>query len=319
MARIAEAQFMSLLKTYTQKIRPFFDDPKIVEIMANPGGDVWIDELGSGMRPAGCKLAANEIEGLISIVASWADTTVTKESPILSSELPTGERFEGLISPVVASPVFAIRKPASLIYTFDNYVAAGIFPESLKPLFVEAVRERKNILIVGGTGSGKTTLINAFIQEIAKEASDQRIISIEDTRELQIVSPNVVSLRTSDRVDMTRLLRSCMRLRPDRIIVGEVRGPEALALLKAWNTGHPGGLATVHANDAKSGLTRLEQLLWEAGIPDHASRPIISEAINMIVSIQRTKDGRRVKDVLVVEGRDSEGDYQVRSLLSPAA
>jgi type IV secretion system protein VirB11 len=303
---VFNTQFDFLVK----KIMPWLTNPNVTEIMVNPGGQVWVDELGKDMVFVGVTLLPNEIESIISMVASKAKTTVTRDNPIISAELPDGSRFEGLIPPIVETPAFSIRKHASMVFTFDDYVSKGILQEDHKKYFEETVKERKNVLVVGGTGSGKTTLCNAFIHAISNLTPDHRVITIEDTRELQVTSPNIVGLRTSDNIDMTRLLKSCMRLRPDRILVGEVRGPEALALLKAWNTGHPGGLATIHANSAESGLTRLEQLLQEAGIPQHASKPIIAEAINTVVFIGRTKMGRRISAILNVNGLVS-GEYSV--------
>ncbi len=313
MIRPGRAQFDSQFEFLIKKIKPFLNNPSVIEIMVNPGGAVWIDELGKDMANTGIVMAPNEVEGIINLVASWAGTTVGKEKPILSSELPEGERFEGLIPPVVETPSFSIRKHASMIFTLEDYVSKGILLPDHKDFFIEAVKERQNILAVGGTGSGKTTLLNAFVHAISKETPDHRVITIEDTRELQVSSPNVVSLRTSDIIDMTKLLKSCMRLRPDRILVGEVRDASALALLKAWNTGHPGGLATVHANSAYGGLIRLEQLVQEAGIPQSAARPIISEAVNVLVYIARTKEGRKISSIMKVEGLKN-GEYVVKTI-----
>jgi type IV secretion system protein VirB11 len=176
----------------------------------------------------------------------------------------------------------------------------------------KAVRHRRNLLIAGGTSSGKTTLANALLAEIA--GLDERVILIEDTRELQCAAADCVALRTrTGVVSMADLVRSTLRLRPDRIIVGEVRGGEALDMLKAWNTGHPGGIATVHANSARSALYRLEQLVQEGVIT--VPRRLIAEAIDLVVFIQGRGTGRRIETIAEVTGLDGNGDYAVTDLI----
>ncbi|OPX93481.1 MAG: putative conjugal transfer protein [Pelotomaculum sp. PtaB.Bin104] len=201
--------------------------------------------------------------------------------------------------PIVPAPVFTIRKKALLIFTLDDYVSQGIMTERQKAAILEAVHSRQNILVTGGTGTGKTTLVNAVLNEIA--ATHDRIVIIEDTLELQCSAPDTVFLRAKEGVaTMNDLLRASMRLRPDRIVVGEVRGPEALSLLKAWNTGHPGGCATVHANSARAGLTRLEQLIQEAVIT--VPKELIAEAVNIVIHIERCGHGRKIREIARVGG-----------------
>ncbi|MBL4574555.1 MAG: P-type conjugative transfer ATPase TrbB, partial [Opitutaceae bacterium] len=213
-----------------------------LEVMLNPDGKLWLDLQGQGRVDTGETLPAPEAERLIRLVASHMGCECHAKNPIISAELPeTGERFEGLLPPVVLNPVFSIRKKAEVIFDLQDYVEQEIITPLQKQHLVEAVRSRKNILVVGGTSSGKTTLTNALLQEVAK--ANDRVVLIEDTRELQCAAKDCVALRTKDGiVDLPRLVRSTLRLRPDRIIIGEVRGPEALDMLKAWNTGHPGGI-----------------------------------------------------------------------------
>jgi type IV secretion system protein VirB11 len=172
----------------------------------------------------------------------------------------------------------------------------------------KAVIDRKNILVAGGTSSGKTTLANALLAEVAQQ--DERVILIEDTRELQCTAPDCVALRTkAGVVSLADLVRSTLRLRPDRIIVGEVRGPEALDMLKAWNTGHPGGIATVHANSAESALYRLEQLIQE--VVTTVPRRLIAEAIDTIVFISGRGIARRIETITQLDGLDPDGNYKL--------
>jgi type IV secretion system protein VirB11 len=288
-----------LLSALGEDIRSYLSDDDVIEIMLNPDGKLWIDRLSQGRLFTKKIIEKADAERIIRIVASHVDAVCNSSHPLVSAELPhSGARFQGMLPPIVINPIFTIRKKAVRIFTLSDYVRQNIMPEKVTHLIRQAVHDRQNILIVGGTGSGKTTLANAILMEMA--AYDHRMIIIEDTLELQCSAKDYVSLRTTDLVTMEQLLKSTMRLRPDRIIVGEVRGGEALTLLKAWNTGHPGGLATVHANSAVQGLTRLEQLIQEViiGVP----RQLIADAIHLIIYIQRNGIERKVKEVIQVEG-----------------
>jgi type IV secretion system protein VirB11 len=292
-------------------------DPAVIEVMVNPDGVLRLDRLGEGRIDTGARLAPAEVERIIRLVASHARAEAHAGNPVVSAELPqrddglAGERFEGLLPPVATAPCFAIRKPAAKIYTLDDYVADRIVMPVQADALRKAVRERRNLLIAGGTSSGKTTLANALLAEIA--GLDERVILIEDTRELQCAAPDCVALRTRPGVvSMADLVRSTLRLRPDRIIVGEVRGGEALDMLKAWNTGHPGGIATVHANSARSALYRLEQLVQESVVT--VPRRLIAEAIDLVVFIQGRGTGRRIETIAEVDGLDADGDYAVTEL-----
>jgi type IV secretion system protein VirB11 len=292
-------------------------DPLVIEIMVNPDGTLRLDRLGAGRCDTGERLDPAQVERIIRLVASHARTEVHGAAPVVSAELPphgdglAGERFEGLLPPVVPGPCFAIRKPAQRIYTLADYVTDGIMSAEVARQLSLAVVERRNLLVAGGTSSGKTTLANALLAELAPR--DERVILIEDTRELQCAAPDTVALRTRPGVaSMADLVRSTLRLRPDRIIVGEVRGGEALDMLKAWNTGHPGGIATVHANSARGALYRLEQLIQEAVVT--VPRRLLAEAIDLVVFIEGRGTARRIGAVEAVEGLDSTGDYALRAL-----
>jgi len=287
-------------------------DTQVVEVMLNPDGQLWIDRLGEGMVQAGVLNEAQAM-GIITTVAGMLGAEVQAESPILECELPLdGSRFEALVAPIVQKPSFAIRKKALLVFTLEDYVKQGIMTPAQREAIETAVRNRQNILVCGGTGTGKTTLANAILDAVARIDGDHRIVIIEDTRELQVNARNVVFLRTSDHVDMTRLLRATMRLRPDRIIVGEVRDSSALALLKAWNTGHPGGVGTVHANHCAAALVRIGQLIQEANVPP--APELIAEAVNIVVGIVRAAKGRVIEEVLRVKGFQPETGFDVERM-----
>ncbi len=279
------------------------NDPNVVEIILNSDGRLWIERLGKKMVDAG-KMGAAQGRLVISLVASSLETVVTVENPIVEGELPIdGSRFEGTLPPICAAPAFAIRKKASEVYPLKSYVDQKIISPELFDLFSSSLQNKENLLIVGGTGSGKTTFVNALIRRLSELCPDDRLLILEDTMELQSLSQNSQFYRTSDFVDMTRLLRMTMRLRPDRILIGEVRDGAALALLKAWNTGHPGGIATIHANSAKEGLHRLEELIAEATTAP--KQQLISNAIDKIIYINRSPGGREISEVLEVKQYDN--------------
>jgi P-type conjugative transfer ATPase TrbB len=300
-------------------------DPAVVEVLLNPDGRLWIDVAGKGMECTGQVIEPGAAESVLTTCASMLHTTITRDNPILEGEFPLdGSRLEGILPPIVRAPIFAIRKKALKVFTLDDYRARGIIGATLgnrassnvsgtgpvhgHPIDAirHAVRERHNILIVGGTGSGKTTLANAILAEIAALCAEDRLVAIEDTMELQVAMRNSVLLRTSEETSMQRLLRATMRLRPDRIVVGEVRGGEALTLLKSWNTGHPGGIATIHANSAEGGLVRLSQLIYEApearNLSENSVAATIREAVNLVVFIERaaTPAGRSVSELMQI-------------------
>ena len=292
----------------------WLDDPAIIEIMLNPDGCLWVDRLREGLSDTGERLAPADGERIVRLVAHHVGAEVHPDAPRVSAELPeTGERFEGLLPPVVAGPAFAIRKPAVAVFTLDDYVTAGIMNDDAADALRTAVAERRNILVAGGTSTGKTTLTNALLAEVAK--SSDRVVLIEDTRELQCLTPNLVALRTKDGVaTLSDLVRSSLRLRPDRIPIGEVRGSEALDLLKAWGTGHPGGVGTIHAGSAVGALRRLEQLIQEAVIT--VPRALIAETIDLVAVLSGRGADRRLTQLAHVEGLDGEGDYALQPLLS---
>lgn len=287
-------------------------DPSVIEVMVNPDGRLWLDRHGDGRAVTGEQIGAAEVERIIRLVASHIGQECHRERPVVSAELPeSGERFEGLLPPVAPAPCFAIRKPARVLYRLSDYIKASTMTALQATALREAIGAHKNIVVVGGTSSGKTTLVNALLAEVA--TGGDRVILIEDTRELHCAAEDCVSLRTKPGVaSLADLVRSTLRLRPDRIIVGEVRGFEALDMLKAWNTGHPGGITTLHANSAHAGLYRLEQLIQEAVVT--VPRRLIAEAIDVVVFLKGRGSGRRVETVAALEGLASDGDYRLAPL-----
>jgi Flp pilus assembly CpaF family ATPase len=314
------------------QVLALLNDDRTEDILLNPDGSLWAKRMSEGFLRVG-KFPAGQASSALNTIAAWCGTVLNHEHPILETELPLdGSRFEGIVPPVVRQPVFAIRLRPRRIFPLDEYELSGILSAQDDPLnrvrrqgdFLStirglkhgdiiraAVREKKNILVVGSTGSGKTTFVNACLDALAVLTPQDRVVSIEDTTELQCPVRNYLDLRAVGNVTMLECLRACMRLKPTRIVVGEVRGAEAHTLLKAWNTGHPGGMATVHANDALGGLIRLESLVAEA--TSAPQQTLIAEAVDLVVFIDEEPElaaGRKVRELLLVTGY-SNGNYMV--------
>ena len=288
-------------------------DPKTVEIMLNSDGKLWQERLGEKMQQIGT-LSASRSESIIKTLAGFHGKEITKGRPLLECELPIdGSRFAGQFPPIVPAPTFAIRKKAIAIFTLAQYVAAGIMTSAQLVVIEAAVKNHRNILVTGSTGSGKTTLVNAIINHMVVIDPSERIVIIEDTGEIQCAADNFVQYHTTLDISMTLLLRTSLRMRPDRLLVGEVRGPEALDLLMAWNTGHEGGAATLHANHARAGLVRMAQLIsMHPDAPKHIE-PLISEAVQLVIHIARTQDGRRVEEIVEIQGYE-DGHYLTQTV-----
>jgi len=318
-----------------EQVLALLSDDRTEDVLLNPDGALWTRRMGEGFARLG-EIAAPQASSALSTIAAWRGTVLNHEHPILETELPIdGSRFEGIVPPVVRRPIFAIRLRPRRVFPLDEYESGGILSSKDDPLnqirrqddflnsvrglkhadiIRSAVRAKKNILVVGSTGSGKTTFVNACLHALASLTPNDRVISIEDTTELQCPAENYLDLRAVGNVTMLDCLRACMRLKPTRIIVGEVRGAEAHTLLKAWNTGHPGGLATVHANDALSGLIRLESLVAEATAAPQQT--LIAEAVDLVIFIDEEaslRAGRKVRELLFVTGY-ANGQYVVEHL-----
>ena len=295
-----------------EEIRKAMDDPQVIEIMLNPDGSVWTDEIGVGMNFL-CSMSAVNALQMLGTVAHMLGTVINYHNPVVEGELPgDGSRVEGVIPPIVPNPSFNIRKKASAIFSLAEYVNSGRATDKDIQILCEAISTRKNILVVGGTGTGKTTFVNAIINEMKILTPKHRLLILEDTLELQCSMENFVSMRTSSDKSIQDLLKITMRQRPDRIIIGEVRGKEALDMLKAWNTGHPGGVCTVHANDARAGLLRIEQLISE--VSQSPMKELIAEAIDVIAFLVRDPHiGPKLSELVAVDGIH-DGQYVFHNL-----
>jgi Flp pilus assembly CpaF family ATPase len=321
-----------LVRELGQTVIACLADGLTEDLVLNPDGALWVKRTRSAFTHVGT-MSPTQAQSAFGTIAAMRGTVINHDQPILETELPLdGSRFEAIVPPVVRRPVFAVRQRPRSIFTLDDYQNAGILTDRNDELnrrrhkdeFLGTVRgkkhadvirwavaQRKNILVVGSTGSGKTTLVNAILHWLTQVSPRDRVVLIEDTPELQCAVENSVALLAVANITMLECLRACMRLKPTRIVVGEVRGGEALTMLKAWNTGHPGGAATVHANDALSGLLRLESLVAEA--TSAPQQKLIAEAVNLVVFVDEETEisaGRKVREVAVVLGYD-DGRYQL--------
>ncbi|XUA21502.1 P-type conjugative transfer ATPase TrbB (plasmid) [Citrobacter sp. OP27] len=290
---------------------PLLNNDHVIELMLNGDGWLWVEEFGRPMYRHS-QVTPEDASILIRSIAHYHGEIIDAENPVLECELPTdGSRFEGIVPPLTPQTTFTVRKKATRLFTLDEYLDVNTLTVTQLEVLRGAISARENMLIVGGTGSGKTTLANAIIDAMVRHNEHDRIIILEDTNEIQCAAQNSVIMRTSEKagVSMGRLLRVTLRYRPDRILVGEVRGGEALDLLKAWNTGHPGGLATVHANSAALGLERIEQCIEE--VATTVNRKVIAATINWVVFIKKTADGRKIEELARVTGCDGQ-NYQLQ-------
>lgn len=298
--------------------------PDITEIYVNDDGYIWYNSHEEGKVKSDIFLPPENVQAVIELAAGQDGKIVNEDIPSLSTEIRGyGCRFQGEIPPIVRNPQFNIRKKATRIFTLDDYVNNGTLSAKYADYLKKAIADRKNILVVGGTGTGKTTFLNAVLDSIAKISPYHRIISLEDLPELQCPADDYSPMFTKQdtgsggiKYNMTRLLADCMRRSPDRIVVGEVRDGAAYTMLKAWNTGHEGGACTVHANSAEQGLTRIKSLAQED--PDAAGdiKELIGEAIDIVVSIVHVdlgggRKGRRINDVIDVNGYDGIKDKYI--------
>jgi len=312
---IAHRRYLNMLQTaFGVEIMKLLEDDEVIEIMLNPDGQLIVEKLYKGKEPTGVFIPEERSDNIVKLVASFKNRIADDEAPEVSTEIPfKGARFQGWLPPIVAKPTFAIRKKAVHIFKLEDYLEKKSITQKACDVLKEAVKNRKNIVVVGGTGSGKTTFANALVSEL--NGSHDRILVLEDLPELQIKAEDVVFMCTSSHVTMRDLVKGSLRMRPDRIIIGEVRDGAALELLKAWNTGHPGGICTIHANSAESAPYRFEDLLQEVVIT--VPRNLILQAIDIIAFIERDKEGHRnLRELVSLDGYDEINKaYQFKSLL----
>ena len=300
-----------------RSIMQYMHDDNVTEVMVNPDGRLWLDTFDKGVVPTDVVREPEDTKRIIYMVASISGQVIDlKVDPSLQANIPASRlfsncRFQAELPPIVNAPSFNIRKHSKIVITLDDYVRQGAMTEMQRQVILDAIHGKKNIIAAGGTGSGKTTLLNAILAEIS--TLGDRIVTIEDTKELKCTAENYVALSTTDTVDMDNLLRKTLRLSPNRIVVGEVRGKEALTLVDAWSTGHRGGCSTVHSDSAYDTLFRLEDLVSRVSVSSQQAG--IARAIDVIVYIERRAVSRTIAEVLSIDGWDRERhDYMTHRL-----
>jgi type IV secretion system protein VirB11 len=315
LARSSSERYAEIIARYLgPRISELFADDDVTEIYVNPQeGAVRVDTRSRGKITTAERMPAHRVEMLLNAVAASVGENLTPENPRLQAELPKpvfrGSRLQGFVPPVSTGPSFTIRKPPTVIYSLDDYVASSVISAAHREELQRAVAEHRNIVIAGGTNTGKTTLANALLQEITQQFPYERLVLLEDTVELQCAARDHLALRTNGRITLADLVRNTLRTSPDRIIVGEVRGAEALDLLDAWATGHPGGVATVHASSPEGALLRLDRLAQRANVPPQAA--LVAEAVGLVVVIEGGNARRRVTEIARVDGLGSDGRYRI--------
>jgi type IV secretion system protein VirB11 len=290
-------------------------DDDVTEVYVNPqDGRVRLDTHSRGKVDTEVRLDASRVEMFLNAVAIRNTHTLTIHSPSIQAELPMdvfhGSRLQGFLPPLTVGPCFTLRKRPTTVYSLDHYVQRGLLTERWYTILGEAIETYQNLLIIGGTNTGKTTFANAVLHEIARRCPCDRLVILEDTIELQCTAPDHLALRTAPGTSLAQLVKMTLRVSPNRIIVGEVRDAAALDLLDAWATGHPGGVATFHATDPAGALLRLDRLAQRANVPSQAM--LIAEAVNLIVVMAGGAAGRRVVDLVRVHALRPDGTFHLQ-------
>ena len=308
-----------LILPFLRPIEPLLLDESVSEIMGNPDATWWFERDGIIRREGTIQFDAARLRTGLEVIANQLGKRLDEDNPLLHAQLPDGSRLAAVIPPVVRpAPALTIRKFTSRRFTIDDLIARGTLTLALADFLGEQISDGKTFLISGGTGTGKTTLLNILAQSIPE---DERIVVIEDTSELRIQKPNVLAVECQTdtfkaQISFDDLLKSALRWRPDRIILGEVRGIEARTLLDSFNTGHLGSLATIHANSAEKALHRFANLV----IRSHPQTTFtdteaeIGDAVDFVVHIERKPGRRIIREVLALRGYDRDAK---RFLIEP--
>ena len=291
-------------------------DPDVEEIYINPDMRIRLVSHARGRRVTGARLRASDVEAFLRAVATLNGVEIGRDSPSLAAALPNAFgkcRIQGFIPPLTEGPSMIIRKPPGRVIGLDEYVAQGILSEEGHEILRDIVARRKNVMVAGPTASGKTTLCNAILAEIVRQFPTERILILEDTPELQCAGEDYLRLRTTEATTMRHLVKYSLRSTPNRIVVGEVRDGAAKDLLDAWITGHPGGVGTVHGEDAERALERLCDLARD-GAAGADQRAMVTRAVHYLVLITGHGRHRAVREIAQLMGHSARG-FMLEQLL----
>jgi type IV secretion system protein VirB11 len=297
---------------FGKSILSYLSNPDVLEIIVNPDNKLWIKHYSRGYVNTSESLCSDTAYQLICTVAHHQGITANEDHPIIETELPyLNYRFSGVLPPVVTSASFIIRKQTDVIYTLDSFLKTHLLNQAQVKSIRDSIKQNDSIIIAGAPGTGKTTLANAILSEMCQLSNpNDRFLVLEDTRELQCTAPNTLNLKTTKHISHNDLLKATLRFSPDRIIIGECRGSEMYTLLKAWNTGAKGGIATIHANNASATLIKINDLAHESGFP--ISPYLICESIDLVVVMDfDEKHSRKVNEIVKVIGF-KDGNYELR-------
>ena len=312
-----EVQYALTMQHYVEPILPFLSDREVSEVYTNPATcEVWIGTVGE-RQATGVHLPEMHIQAFLNTCAERQNETLNQRNEHIQAQLPLpvfrGARLQGVTPRIVERPCFNIRKRASAIYSLAEYLQGGFLCSTHYESIQSAIRDRKNILVFGGMGSGKTTLVNAILDGMVDDNPSEDFLILEDTQELQCRAEGTRYMTQTNTNSLRDLVKLTKRMFPGRVIVGEVRDEAALDLMNAWTSGHPGGSGTVHASSAIGALRKMAALARWAADTDHSA--MVAEAIDLVVGIERTETGRVIREVAWVEDElGPDGDYVLRTV-----
>ena len=310
-----EQQEIELIKfNMGNEILELLNDKDVSEIIINDDTKLFKDTFSEGQVFTGKYIDPTRTLSLIQVVASYSKQIIDENNPILEARLYDKSRFTGVIPPLADNPTINIRKHTILKLTLDDYVDTGVITQNQKKILLDNIKNKRNILVVGATGSGKTTFANACINDISK--LNERLGILEDTPEIQTTATNRYFLHTSSNKKMIDLVKVSLRMTPQRIIVGEIRDGASLYLLRAWNSGQGGGVCTIHSDSARKALGQLEGYIQE--VSQTPQKQLIADNVHLIVVIDKVfEDGetkRKLVEMVEVKGLDKEGNYILENL-----